>query len=251
MLEITFIPAFKDNYIWLLHNDGHAAVVDPGDASAVIWRLKAEGFDLQAILVTHHHPDHQGGVQGLLAEYDVPVYGPEIESITGCNRPLSGGEGIEVLGQRFDVLSVPGHTRGHLAYLTPGAVFCGDTLFGGGCGRIFEGTPADMLASLKQLAALPDETLVYCAHEYTEANLRFAMEVEPKNSVIANRAAVSAFQRLRGKPTIPSTIGEEKRTNPFLRCDDPSVIATALKRGVTNDDLLSVFTAIREWKNTY
>lgn len=251
MLEITFIPAFKDNYIWLLHDDGHATVVDPGDASAVIWRLKAEGFDLQAILITHHHPDHQGGVQALLAEYDVPVYGPAIESITGCNRPLSGGDGIEVLGQHFDVLSLPGHTRGHLAYLMPEAVFCGDTLFGGGCGRIFEGTPADMLASLNQLAALPDETLVYCAHEYTEANLRFAMEVEPKNRVIANRAAVSAFQRLRGKPTIPSTIGEEKRTNPFLRCDDPAVIAAALKRGATNDDLLSVFTAIREWKNNY
>jgi len=251
MLEITFIPAFKDNYIWLLHDETDAAVVDPGDAAAVSWRLKAEGLTLKAILITHHHADHQGGVAGLLEEYDVPVYGPAIESITGCNHPLSGGETIEVLGQQFEVLAVPGHTLGHLAYRMPGTVFCGDTLFGAGCGRLFEGTPAEMLDSLNRLTALPDDTQFYCAHEYTEANLRFAMEVEPKNKVIANRAAVAAFQRLRGKPTVPLTLGEEKRTNPFLRSTEPAVIAAAREHGALSDDPLAVFTAIREWKNHF
>lgn len=251
MLEITFIPAFKDNYIWMLYDEKRAAVVDPGDASAVSWRLKGEGLQLSAILVTHHHPDHQGGIEGLLAEYDVPVFGPAVESITGCNQPLGGGETIEVLGESLEVIAVPGHTRGHLAYRMRDALFCGDTLFTGGCGRIFEGSPAQMLESLNRLAALPDETLVYCAHEYTEANLRFAMEVEPKNKIIANRSAVAAFQRLRGKPTVPSTIGEEKRTNPFLRCDHPGVIASAMAHGASGEDPLSVFTAIREWKNNY
>lgn len=253
MLEINFIPAFKDNYIWLLHEGKDAVVVDPGDANAVIWRLKAEDFNLRAVLVTHHHPDHQGGVDELLEKYDVLVYGPsaESESITGCNRPLPGGGRFEILGRVFETIALPGHTAGHIAYYTPGLVFCGDTLFGGGCGRIFEGTPAQMASSLAKLAALPNETLVYCAHEYTEANLRFAMEVEPNNTEIAHRAAVSAFQRLRGRPTVPSTIGEEKRTNPFLRCHIPAVIATARAHGATESDPLSVFTALRNWKNTY
>lgn len=251
MLEITFIPAFKDNYIWLLHNGTEAVVIDPGEASPVSWRLKAENLELKAILVTHHHADHQGGIASLLEEFDIPVYGPANESITGCNRPLSGGNSIEVLGQAFDVLSVPGHTRGHIAYYMPGVVFSGDTLFAGGCGRLFEGTPADMFASLSKFAALPDDTLVYCAHEYTEANLRFAMEVEPKNKDTAKRAALAAFQRLRGKPTVPSTIGEEKLTNPYLRCDQAAVIACARLHDPEANDPVSVFAAIRNWKNNY
>ncbi len=251
MLEITFIPAFKDNYIWLLHNDTDAVVVDPGDATAVTWRLKAEGLALKAVLVTHHHPDHQGGIAGLLEEFDVPVYGPALESITGCSHPLQDGDHIDILGNCFDVLWVPGHTRGHLAYHGEGMLFCGDTLFGGGCGRLFEGTPAEMLHSLERLAALPEATLVYCAHEYTEANLRFAMEVEPRNRDTAKRAAEAAFQRLRGKPTVPSTLAEEKRTNPFLRCCQPSVITAAQKKDPSAHDPVSVFAAIREWKNHY
>lgn len=253
MLEIAFIPAFKDNYIWLLHDDDrNAVVVDPGDANAVNLRLKAEGFTLRAILVTHHHRDHQGGVVGLLADHDVPVYAPADESITGCTVPLRGGESFDLLGETVQVLAVPGHTVGHLAYLVQGALFCGDTLFGAGCGRVFEGTQAQMLASLQSLAQLDNETLVYCAHEYTEANLRFALEVEPKNRAISRRAAVAAFQRLRGKPTLPSTIGEEKQTNPFLRCHLPAV-AEAARRQQPDcpDDALSVFTAIRHWKNNY
>lgn len=253
MLEIAFIPAFKDNYIWLLHNGRDAAVVDPGDDNAVKLRLKAEGFSLRAILVTHHHRDHQGGVAGLLEENEIPVYAPADESITGCTVPLKDGDSFELLGERIQVLGLPGHTRGHIAFLLPqGALFCGDTLFGGGCGRLLEGGAAEMAVSLAKLAALDDETLVYCAHEYTEANLRFALEVEPKNRVISRRAAVAAFQRLRGKPTLPSTIGEEKATNPFLRCHVPAVIAAAKKYDPEcADDPVSVFAAIRAWKNVY
>lgn len=253
MVEIVFIPAFQDNYIWLLHNGTEAVVVDPGDAMPVDWRLRAEGLKLAGILVTHHHADHQGGVGALLREYDVSaVFGPAKESITGCSRPVSGGDAFELLGTSFKVIDVPGHTAGHIAYSMPGAVFCGDTLFGAGCGRLFEGSPAQMAASLGKLAALPDETRVYCAHEYTEANLRFAREVEPENPDIAQRMATAAFQRLRGRPTVPSTIGEEKRTNPFLRCSEPAVIEAARRRNpATLLDPVGVFATLREWKNNY
>lgn len=255
MLEIAFIPAFKDNYIWLLHDDDrNAAVVDPGDANAVNLRLKAEGFTLRAILVTHHHRDHQGGVAALLEEHDVPVYAPAAESITGCTVPLADGDSFDLLGEPVQVLAVPGHTKGHLAFLLTGqrVLFSGDALFGAGCGRVFEGNAEQMSASLAKLAALDDDTLVYCAHEYTEANLRFALEVEPKNRNISRRAAIAAFQRLRGKPTLPSTIAEERATNPFLRCHVPAVIAAAKKHDPEcADDPVSVFAAIRAWKNVY
>lgn len=253
MLEIVFIPAFQDNYIWLLHNGRDAIVVDPGDAAPVDWRLQAEGLTLKAILVTHHHADHQGGVGSLLQTHGVStVFGPANESITGCNRPLSGGDSFDLLGTHFTVIDVPGHTAGHIAYSIPGAVFCGDTLFGAGCGRLFEGTPPQMADSLGKLASLPDDTRVYCAHEYTEANLRFALEVEPKNQDISQRVAVSAFQRLRGRPTVPSTIAEEKLTNPFLRCAEPAVIEAARRRNpATAEDPVSVFTTLREWKNNF
>ena len=251
MLDISFIPAFKDNYIWLLRRGNEAVVVDPGDAAPVKKRLAEEGLHLVAILITHHHADHQGGVADLLAAGAVPVYGPETESITACTVPLSGGECFELLGETFRVIDVPGHTAGHIAYAMEGALFCGDTLFAGGCGRLFEGTPAQMLTSLNKLAALPDDTLVYCAHEYTEANLRFAAAVEPANAQIQERCAAVTQRRQHAEATVPSRLGEERETNPFLRARQPAVIAAARARGCHSDDELAVFTTIREWKNGF
>ena len=251
MFEILLIPAFNDNYIWLLVRDGRAAVVDPGDAAPVIARLEALRLHLDAILVTHHHADHQGGVPELVERWHPRVFGPEKESITGCTDPLSGGEKIEVLGQSVDVLPVGGHTHAHVAYLVPGAVFCGDTLFGAGCGRLFEGTPAQMYASLARLAALPDETKIYCAHEYTENNLRFALAVEPRSIPLRERVERVARIRAAGLPSIPSTLREEKETNPFLRCEEPAVIAAARVHGAVDASPEAVFSAIRGWRNTF
>lgn len=251
MFEILLIPAFKDNYIWLLVRDGHAAVVDPGDPTPVIARLEALQLQLDSILITHHHADHQGGVEELVARWQPRVFGPAKESITGCTDPLSGGERIEVLGQAVDVLQVGGHTRAHLAYYVPGAVFCGDTLFGAGCGRLFEGTPAQMCDSLARLAALPDETRIYCAHEYTEMNLRFAVAVEPHNRLLRERVERVARIRAAGLSSIPSTLGEEKATNPFLRCGEPAVVAAAQAHGAVDMTLVPVFAAIRGWRNSF
>ncbi|NTV70490.1 MAG: hydroxyacylglutathione hydrolase [Azonexaceae bacterium] len=252
MFEISFIPAFKDNYIWLLTRGKRAVVVDPGDAAPVIARLEDDDLTLEGILITHHHADHQGGIAALKARWPVDVHAPESESITGCTRPLSGGEQIEVLGQTVEVMAVPGHTLGHLAYLAPGALFCGDTLFGAGCGRLFEGSPEQMSASLDSIAALPDDTLVYCAHEYTEMNLRFALAVEPENAVLQARVTKVAALRAAGLPSVPSTLGEEKATNPFLRCTEPAVIAAAEKRDATvNRKKASIFKTIRSWRNDF
>ena len=251
MFEIFPIPAFKDNYIWLLVRDRRAAVVDPGDAAPVNARLEAQGLQLESILITHHHDDHQGGVEELVERWHPRVFGPAEESITGCTDPLRGGERIEVLDEMFAVLPVGGHTRGHIAYHGRGALFCGDTLFGAGCGRLFEGTPAQMLASLTRLSALPDETSVYCAHEYTEANLRFALAVEPQNALLRERVERVARIRAAGLPSVPSTLREEKDTNPFLRSGEPAVIAAAQERGAVDASLVSVFAAIRGWRNTF
>lgn len=251
MLEISFIPAFKDNYIWLLVRGRHAAVVDPGDAAPVDAALTARGLALDAILVTHHHGDHQGGVVALADRWQSAVFGPASESITGCTQPLSGGERIVVLEQEFEVLAVPGHTLGHLAYLMPGAAFVGDTLFGAGCGRLFEGTPGQMAASLARLVALPPETRVYCAHEYTAANLEFALAVEPENPAIVQRRARVAEMRRRGEATVPLDLAEELATNPFLRCDHPAVKRAAIARNPAAADGVGVFAAIREWKNVF
>lgn len=251
MLEITSIPAFKDNYIWLLTNGARAAVVDPGDAAPVEAYLAERGLTLEIILVTHHHADHQGGVPDLAKHWRPIAFGPAKESITGCNRPLTGGETVDILGQEFQVIAVPGHTAGHIAYLAPGALFCGDTLFGAGCGRLFEGTPAQMADSLRRLAALPDATRVYCAHEYTEANLRFARAVEPRNQAIELRCAAVKSLREAGQSSVPSLLSDEKATNPFLRCSEPAVIAAARERGSAGDDAVSVFAAIRAWRNTF
>jgi len=251
MFEILHIPAFKDIYIWLLVCDGRAAVVDPGDAAPVIARLDEMQLRLETILITHHHDDHQGGVEELVARWQPRVFGPAGESITGCTDPLSGGETIDVLGQTVDVLPVGGHTRGHLAYYVPRAVFCGDTLFGAGCGRLFEGTPAQMSASLDRLAALPDDTKVYCAHEYTEANLRFAVAVEPENVALRARVERVAALRAAGLPSVPSTLGEEKATNPFLRCNESAVIEAALGHAAVDASPVAIFAAIRGWRNSF
>ena len=253
MFEVIRIPAFNDNYIWLLRKGAAAVVVDPGDARPVIEVLEREGLSLAAILITHHHADHQGGVPALIARCPCPVFGPAAESITGITQALRGGELIRIaaLNTEFSVLQVPGHTLGHLAYYGAGCLFCGDTLFGGGCGRLFEGTPAQMLDSLERLAALPDETAVYCAHEYTEANLRFALAVEAGNRALQARVDEVAVTRAKGLPTVPSTIALEKATNPFLRCHSPEVIASSALRVPGSSGLLQVFTALREWKNDF
>jgi hydroxyacylglutathione hydrolase len=251
MFEISFIPAFKDNYIWLLTRGKRAFVVDPGDAAPVIDRLAADDLTLEGVLVTHHHADHQGGIAELAARWHPVVYAPGNESITGCTRPLRGGERIEVLGQMLSVMAVPGHTLGHLAYAAPGILFCGDTLFGAGCGRLFEGTPAQMSASLDGIAGLPDDTLVYCAHEYTEMNLSFALAVEPDNAAIRSRLAKVATLRAAGLPTVPLLLGEEKATNPFLRCCEAAVIAAGLENGAVNREKVEIFAAIRRWRNGF
>jgi hydroxyacylglutathione hydrolase len=251
MFEISFIPAFKDNYIWLLTRGKRAFVVDPGDAAPVISRLEADDLTLEGILITHHHADHQGGVAELTARWHPVVYAPAKESITGCTRPLSGGEQIEVLDLMVDVMAVPGHTLGHLAYVAPGAVFCGDTLFGAGCGRLFEGTPEQMSESLDRIAALPDSTLIYCAHEYTEMNLKFALAVEPDNAALQARVVKVAALRAAGEPSVPSTLGEEKLTNPFLRCAENAVIEAGLQHAAVDRKKTSVFKAIRSWRNGF
>jgi hydroxyacylglutathione hydrolase len=251
MFEISFIPAFKDNYIWLLTRGKRAFAVDPGDAAPVISRLEAEDLTLEGILITHHHADHQGGIAELQARWKPEVHAPANESITGRTRPLSGGEQIDVLGQAVKVMAVPGHTLGHLAYLAPGALFCGDTLFGAGCGRLFEGTPAQMSASLDRIAALPGDTCIYCAHEYTEMNLRFALAVEPENPDLQARVAKVAALRAAGLPSVPSTLGEEKATNPFLRCAEAVVIEAGMRHGAVDREKTQIFKAIRSWRNDF
>ena len=253
MFDVVRISAFKDNYIWLLRKGGSAVVVDPGDAGPVLEVLKREGLALGAILVTHHHQDHQGGIAALLEHSRAEVFGPAAESITGLSRPLGGGETVRPasLGIEFEVIAVPGHTSGHLAYLAADHLFCGDTLFTGGCGRIFEGTPAQMFDSLSRLAALPEETLVFCAHEYTESNLRFAMAVEPDNQPLRDRVAEVAACRSRGAATVPATLALEKATNPFLRCSEPAVRAAAKRQGALSNEPVEVFASLRAWKNSF
>ena len=254
MLEIVPLPAFKDNYIWTLRDGSNAAVVDPGEAGPVKAYLAKEGLALVAILATHHHPDHVGGIAELVAMKKVPVFGPKGEPIPELTHPVGQGDKVEIpaLHAIFSVLDIPGHTRAHVAYYGLESLFCGDTLFACGCGRVFEGTAQQMLDSLSKLAALPDETRVYCGHEYTLANIKFARAVDPDNSLLAVREEKAAKLRAVGRPTLPSTLGEERATNPFLRCAEPAVVESANKYlGARIADPVSVFAAIREWKNRF
>jgi hydroxyacylglutathione hydrolase len=256
MLNVLTVPAFQDNYLWLIHDGTHAAVVDPGDAAPILSALEEHGLSLAAILLTHHHADHVGGVPTLLSRFKVPVFGPRQEAIEQVTHPLGEGDTVTIphLGMKLDVLDVPGHTRGHIAYFASaqGWLFCGDTLFAGGCGRLFEGTPEQMVTSLTKLAALPDATQIYCAHEYTMANLRFASEVEPENLELQSRIAHEQAKRERGLPTVPSTIGVEKSTNPFLRFRQPDIADRLIAAGhLSGREPIAVFAALRAWKNSW
>ncbi len=254
MMEVRSIHAFDDNYIWLLGCQGHpeVAIVDPGDAEPVIERIKQEGLKPVAILITHHHGDHTGGIAELLARYPMPVYGPAKEKIRQLSDPLSEGDVVELpgCGLRLEVLDTPGHTRGHICYLGHGALFCGDTLFAAGCGRLFEGSPEQMHASLEKIRALPDQTLIYCAHEYTEANLRFAAVAEPENAQISARLEEVIHLRQRGQDTVPSLLKREKQTNPFLRSEEASLKqAAAAWSGQALNSPAEVFAVVRRWKD--
>jgi hydroxyacylglutathione hydrolase len=255
-MDLIALPAFADNLIWMLHDGANAIVVDPGEAAPVANALRANGLRLAAILVTHHHPDHVGGLNALQPLLQGPVYGPAHEAMPVPVRPVSHGLSFELLGAQVAVLDVPGHTAGHVAYVAtePGAapwLFCGDTLFSGGCGRLFEGTPAQMRHSLEQLAALPGDTRVCCAHEYTLSNLRFARTVEPSNTALAEYDARCQALRAEGAWTLPSTIAVERAVNPFLRVREPEVAAAALAHGAASADPTDVLAALREWKNTF
>ena len=258
-MTLVPLPAFADNYIWMLHDGSSAIVVDPGDAQPVFDALAHHKLQLAAILVTHHHADHTGGVAALHAATGAPVRGPARERIPEPFTPYAQGDIAEALGLRFEVIDVPGHTAGHIAYFLPAAegraplLFCGDTLFSGGCGRLFEGTPAQMLASLDALAALPGDTRVCCAHEYTLANLRFARAVEPGNADLTHYNARCESLRAQGQPTLPSQLATERLINPFLRSREATVLRAVRAHAElsANAAEADVFAALRQWKNDF
>jgi hydroxyacylglutathione hydrolase len=255
MISVTALPAFSDNYVWLLRCGREAVVVDPGDAGVVERFVADNGLHLAAILVTHHHPDHVGGV-AQLAQAGLRVYGPrgEAEAIPALTDPLDDGDRIVVdaLASEFQIISIPGHTRGHIAFWAPGQLFCGDTLFSAGCGRLFEGTAQQMYHSLGRLAALPEDTLVYCAHEYTLSNLAFAREVEPNNPAVHHAIDEVRAQRAAQQPSVPSSIARERRFNPFLRCEEDAIRVSAERwSGSQLDTPEAVFAQIRRWKDSF
>ena len=256
MLTLIPIPAFADNYLWLLHDGQQALVVDPGDAEPVQRILQQNNLQLRAILVTHHHADHTGGVNTLRDETGATVYGPATEHIPTPYAPLKEGNNVNALRLNFHIIDVPGHTSGHIAYYTPDIngrplLFCGDTLFSGGCGRLFEGTPAQMLASLDKLAVLPGNTAVCCTHEYTLSNLRFAVAVDPDNQTLAAYQMHCENLRRQGQPTLPTSIAQELLINPFLRTRQSALISSARHFDAAAYDDVSVFAAIRQLKNKF
>lgn len=253
MLSVTPIPALSDNYIWLMRQSDskRIAVVDPGDAAPVIELIEGEALTLDAILITHHHHDHTGGLGELKQRYHPHVYGPP--DIDGVDSVLADGDQCSVLGRRFEVIATPGHTLDHISYFAagiPALLFCGDTLFFGGCGRLFEGSPEQMYASLKRLAELPDDSLVFAAHEYTLANLRFAKAADPDNPQLDEVIAQCQALRDQDRPTLPSHLGTERDINPFLRSGDPALQATAAHHGET-DSPLATFATLRAWKDNF
>jgi hydroxyacylglutathione hydrolase len=252
-LHVVPLPALADNYIWLLHDEeGNAIVVDPGDASPVEEALAQRHLRLCAILLTHHHHDHIGGVDELLSRHDVPVYAPRDERITRATHRVDDGNVVQLAtpAASFHVIAVPGHTTTHIAYTGEGVLLCGDTLFSMGCGRLFEGTPAQMLASLDRLASLPGNILVCCAHEYTAANGRFAQTIEPTNLALVTRQQDVSALRAANKPSVPVALFMEQATNPFLRTDSEAVIAWSRQQGV-DGDRVARFAALRASKDAF
>ena len=254
MINIEPIAAFSDNYIWLLSTNEGSIVIDPGESKGLLKILKENKLDLRAILITHHHFDHTGGIEEILSEISIDVYGP-INNIASINKRLVGGSKINLLGIEFEVIEIPGHTLDHIAYYSKNngqpILFCGDTLFAGGCGRVFEGTFEQMHNSLSILKKLPSNTKIYCGHEYTESNLAFAKNVEPLNENIISRYNETLNLRKQGIPSLPSTIGVELQTNPFLRVDTEEVQEMILKKFNTPKDDEEVFTALRQWKDNF
>lgn len=250
MLNITAIPALQDNYIWAIHDEKHAVIVDPGEAAPVLDFLHQHALQLDAILCTHRHRDHVGGIQELRRVYNVPVYGRSHPQNPHITDDLIEGDQLwlEPLGIRFDIMETPGHFEGHIVFSAPGNLFCGDMIFAAGCGKNFEGTLAQLHHSLQRLATLPDDTLIYCAHEYAEYNLPFARLCEPDNPAIRQRLLETEKRRSADQPAVPFTLAVEKATNPFLRCTNPELIQTLQARGLQDTDPLAVFAALTEWR---
>ena len=253
MFNITTIPALQDNYIWAIHDEQYAVVVDPGDAMPVLDFLSEHHLKLTAILCTHRHNDHIGGIAKLRAEYHVPVYGRSHPNNPHITEDLREGEQITLteFNLSFDILEIPGHLDDHIAFVNPDMLFCGDVLFGAGCGRNKEGTLAQLHHSLQRLSQLPDNTRVYCTHEYTAANINFALVCEPNNLALQKRFLATKELRAANLPSLPSTIALEKSTNPFLRCTEPEIIRTLQQRDLHDTSELGVFTALREWRNVF
>ncbi len=260
-LKVTALAAFQDNYIWVIHdpeNPQDIVVVDPGDAKVVKNAITSKSWNLKAILITHHHHDHVGGLLELKEKFSVPVYGPAMESIDGLDFNLGHADTINVKNTHlnFSILDLPGHTLGHIAYYGHASVFCGDTLFSGGCGRMFEGTPQVFYDSLNKLATLPDETAVYCTHEYTQANLKFACHAEPENSDILAYNDYVIAKRAKNKITLPSTIALEKKINPFLHCANEDLqLSLANLTELGKEELLNkpvkTFATLRKLKDNF